>query len=151
MVFIGRFKLIADKPGHNGRFYLHSAGLKECFGNIIEARDYVSRFIDTHDHILRNYSYVLGAVWGDVKYGDKVIDLFGCKLDDWSDNPDVLPYTFKNGIYRSYSPSVYCGDTLILLGKEEEFRRAKKSLEDYIFYNPDLGGLFTGGHGDFFL
>jgi len=152
MVFVERFKLIANKPGHIGRFYLHSAGLEEVFGNETNARDHLSEFIDNHPAVFSPYTYVLGTVRGDVQSGDKLVDVFGFMLKNWSDNPDVYPWTVKNGVYI---PEVnichYCGDTLMLLGEEEKFRRTKKSLEEYIFHDPDLGELFQGSLGCFFL
>lgn len=152
MVFVERFKLLRKEPELTGRFYLHSAGLEEVFGTNINARDYLSECIDNHLAAFSLYSYVLGTVWGDLQSGDKLVDVFGFMLKNWSDNPDVYPWIVKNGVYTPQGNILkYCGDTLILLGEEEKFRRTRKSLEEYMFYDPDLGGLFQGSSSCFLL
>ena len=84
--------------------------------------------------------FFLAAVWGSKK--DKMIDLF--KYTDttkWPKNPDVSTFVFKNGVYQPDRKVITCGDTLIMLGAEEQFRRTTKSLDKYIEGCPKIPGL----------
>ena len=79
-----------------------------------------------------NLEYALAAMWGD--NGTKVVDLFGFRgvKDSWLRNPDVLSWDFRNGIFTR--GAITCGDTLIMLGKEEDYRRRKNAgLETYMY------------------
>lgn len=79
---------------------------------------------------------MLGYAWGDRKTNQKVIDLFGFNdINDWPGNPDVSAYVVRNGVLIR-DELICCGDALILLGREEEHRRKKESLEDYMSTMP---------------
>jgi hypothetical protein len=78
-----------------------------------------------------------------------MIDMAGLRdMEPWPGNPDVRTWVFENGFYvprthiNSHDDiSDTCGDTLIMYGREEEFRRTVSGLEEYINKYPDLGDL----------
>ena len=73
--------------------------------------------------------YILVALWADKE--TKIIDVFGFGdlAGEWPGNPDVQSWDFRNGIFTRGART--CGDTLVMLGKEEEHRRTTKNLVDY--------------------
>ena len=69
-----------------------------------------------------------------------MVDLFGFSdLDSrlvpikLPGNPDVDNYVFRNGVYTPERKTIVCGDGLIVLGAEEEYRRQEtKNLAEYL-------------------
>ncbi len=147
MAFIGRINLPDLKVPV--RAYVHEAGFNEAYkGDIEEAQAYLKDFMTDS---LRWYSgkeimkfdYLLGAIWG--KKDEKIIDLFGFSdISEWPGNPDVTSFVIKNGGYDtredddSFVESYTCGDTLIMLGEEEKYRRTTKSLDEYMRNPPEI-------------
>ena len=92
---------------------------------------------------IMKFDYLLGAIWG--KKDEKIIDLFGFSdISEWPGNPDVTSFVIKNGGYDtredddSFVESYTCGDTLIMLGEEEKYRRTTKSLDEYMRNPPEI-------------
>ena len=59
-------------------------------------------------------------------------------IQEWPGNPKVDSYVFQNGMWRPRARSVTCGDSLIMLGIEEQHRRTTKSRAEYLRIRPDL-------------
>ncbi|HLD39217.1 MAG TPA: hypothetical protein VJB05_02815 [archaeon] len=71
-------------------------------------------------------------LWGD--NGDRVAEVFGyghVDKKDWPSNPEIYNWVFRNGIHQPKKRQISCGDTLIVLGKEESVRRRTSSLGEY--------------------
>jgi len=119
------------------RAYLHSAGINEYGANktkqLASAMKYLgdaknsNSFKEISER--EKLEYILAALWADEE--TKIIDIFGFGdlTDKWSGNPDVQSWDFRNGIFTRGART--CGDTLVMLGKEEEHRRTTKNLVDY--------------------
>jgi len=127
-------RLTAAENNPPGKFYVHTAGFDKVFGPDDPTGNslaYVSQVMKTYQGRFNWYSFVIGIVWGDESNGDKVMDLFGYRgLKEWSGNPDVDLWVIRNGIYVP-DISTTCGESLVVLGKEEEFRKGTKDLDEY--------------------
>src|SRR3989344_7602383 len=130
MVFRSRFILSNGTPP--GRVYLHTAGLHEVFNNgdcEVVAQKYLLRVLHDQRFILKEFEFYLGLIWGNIKEKTKVIDFFGYKnIGEWPGNPDVVPFVVKNGFCFLNEPST-CEDSIIMLGKEGEYRRTLPDLK----------------------
>lgn len=125
--------------------YVHSEGLKEAFkGNPRKALSYAeSQFTRIENAILQgrvspsNPQYAILTVWGDTrkKRNRETIDafVFG-DIENWPGNPEFAAGVFRGkGILRLNGNNVRgCGDSLVMLGTEEEIRRRTDSLEEYV-------------------
>lgn len=127
------------------RAYVHTAGFTEVYsGEISQARDYLISIVNdpnSYYEDFRKSNFLLAAIWGSGK--DKIVDLFGLSdlnPEKWSGNPDVSAWVFRDGVYKP-DPQITCGDTLIMLGREEESRRTQPNLADYCNNYPNLGDL----------
>lgn len=138
-------RLVAPNRTPPARIYWHSAGANEVFLNDADkARIYVREILDEQRESLSHFDYLLGAVWGalwsdaKVPAEDKVLDLFGYNdTRVWPGNPDVHSYVFRNGEPSLRNP-ITCGDTMIVLGLEEEYRRNTHNLKEYMRTPPRL-------------
>ncbi|GEM_PF-2898159 len=126
-----------------GRGYFHTSGFNEIFGGNVDAQEsYAFEALRDNSSLLRDTDYFLVAIWGDVSKGDKVMDLFTYNgVYPWPGNPEVSAYVLRNGIYAPEERSITCGDTLMILGKEEEHRRQTTNLNEYIS-NPPVIELY---------
>ena len=133
------------------RAYVHRSGLKESFYSPTDEKEEISldekalmHMSDIYDEgknggvDLSKFQFVLSLIWGNK--GDKMVDLFGFSdLDSrlvpikLPGNPDVDNYVFRNGVYTPERKTIVCGDGLIVLGAEEEYRRQEtKNLAEYL-------------------
>src|SRR3989344_2642304 len=111
------------------RAYLHRSGA-ELYGDG-EADSHFMNTLAKNSNKFKELNYAILVLWGDLNNQQKVIDVFGFSgINPWPGNPDVSTLVFRNGIYSPLEHTT-CGDTLILLGKEEEYRRTTTSLENY--------------------
>jgi hypothetical protein len=131
------------------RVYIHTTGLEKCFGYnpLDQAKKHVKRTLDSLEEMKEiqkevpnlNFDYIIAGVWGDESTKEKMIDFVGYRVTgEWPGNPDISFWTSRSGVFDFSGEDVVCGDILIALGKEEEYRRTTKSLEDYISNPPEL-------------
>lgn len=147
MSFVGRFKKYnegGEKP-RGARVYVHSSGLEDVFGqeNTLEMAKtfFENSFRDAVGDKL--FDYFIACIYGDCSNGRRVpaIDFFGFTgINVWPGNPDVYAGVYKGGIY-SLGESPTCGDTLMLLGFEEFYRRMTMNLDQYLRVNPQIPEL----------
>lgn len=142
MGFIARLNFPTNIPPC--RAYVHTAGFEEVYsGEISKAADYLFSIVNDPGYkSFRKSDFLLAALWGSA--GNKMGDLFDLSdigpEKEWPGNPDVSPWVLKNGFYFQ-DDQIICGDTLIMLGREEEFRRKTSGLEEYCQRYPDLGDM----------
>lgn len=123
------------------RAYIHRAGLEVVYGNVEQARDYLMSQLESGLYdLISHYEYSIPIVWGNDKRKDKIIDVFGFDgvRDKWPGNPDVVNWVWYNGEFKTVeniNSVTTCRDTLILLGKEESYRRTTPNF-DYYIKNP---------------
>lgn len=142
MGFIARLNFPRRKPPV--RAYLHTAGFDKVYRTIENALDYFVKVLDKNSKENDRYSLILAAIWGQAAE-DKIryIDFFGfsdINKEKWPGNPDISAWVMQEGVCVP-KKEITCGDTLIVLGEEEKYRRKQKSLEKYISSWPNLGEL----------
>ncbi|MAG02845.1 hypothetical protein CMI42_05905 [Candidatus Pacearchaeota archaeon] len=130
------------------RAYLHQSGFESAYGRrISDVYDYLRATmgsLEAKGH-LEGFEYLIPIVWGNDE--DKFIDIFAYSdvTDNWPGNPDVSNLTVKGSLImprREELVTTTCGDGLILLGREEDYRRKTECLEYYLKEPPndeDLG------------
>ncbi len=127
------------------RAYVHLDGLDTAYcGNLHFAFDYFRRNI-RFDEGLKNRSskdgflYALAVIWG--KGTDRMADFFAFeKPDPWSSNPGTATWSYRNGFLV---PAITCGDSLIVFGQEESYRRTTKDISEFMERPPILVGNIT--------
>ncbi len=114
------------------RLYLHREFLTDGREPLVaagEARDHFLNIREKAPEVFTGLDYVLGILWKDPTSTN--LDLFGYKdIARWPGNPEVSNWVFKNGVFLS-TRNISCGDSLILLGREEHYRRTCANLETY--------------------
>ena len=131
------------------RAYYHNSGFIAAFTDKVKEIHIATKnhLIDTlkeNKGLIESGDYLLAMLWGDD--GDKMIDIFkysGVK-NNWKANPGVESLVMKNGIY-SPDKEITCGDGMIVLGQEEEYRRTTWNLKDYMEHSPEIRGLSRVG------
>ena len=133
--FLGSLKYISDELPPL-RAYFHNSGLVEAFGaekTVINAKKHLLESLIANSSLSADASYLIAAVWGEE--GNKMIDLFKySKLNGWPGNPTVSSFVIKNGVYAPERRDITCGDTLIMLGLEEQLRRRTVNVIQYMSY-----------------
>lgn len=135
------------------RAYIHSAGVGNVFGSEISAKEYFMEQLGSYlEGNFRGYDFAIAVIWASVgpstvnsrpQTNYRSIDIFGFSglRDNWLGNPDISNFVMTNGIFKPLEKPTdvtTCGDTLILLGKEEEYRRTTPNLEFYMNNPPNI-------------
>ena len=121
------------------RAYVHNFGFEGAYGNLNSAKDYLKSLIG---NIEGNFDYSLVMLWGEDSV--KMADVFLYHdINQWPGNPLVSASWFKENSVQPFD-GVTCGDGIILLGFEEQYRRIKRSLVEYVHGPPKLGELGLG-------
>ncbi len=144
MTFIARL----NHPEGRIRLYVHAAG-STLYGatleNAVSSADRHAQEVIAELAFFAGFDYFLGVLWGDQRREQRMFELWGFSdIRNWKEsNPDVAYWQFRNGIATPYiaSTGLTCGDTLIMLGEEEKYRRTTPNLETYLRGSPDLGPL----------
>ncbi|MDO8528791.1 MAG: hypothetical protein Q7S06_02780 [Nanoarchaeota archaeon] len=122
------------------RIYLHKAGL-ELYTNACTQHPYYQALNAAREQAIKHYyssmqenlpEWIIAAVWTAKVDGVRktILDVFENRdaVENWPGNPDVSTFNI-NGTDSTRASS--CGDTLMMLGLEEEFRRECPKPEDY--------------------
>jgi len=119
------------------RLYTHRFG-EELFNNSIEAFCYTEAALATLDSVAPDSLFYIAVTWGDKKTKSRICDLFAYSgINEWPGNPDVSSWIFNEGVLKQENP-ITCGDTMILLGLEEQYRRSCSDLSTYLSNGPVL-------------
>jgi len=143
LTFPNYHPLINRELSIKGRAYIHNCGLCEVYSDIYEAANYFARIVDDKHFPIR-FDYLIATIWAKSSTKEQIVDCFGYHVDQWPGNPDVTAWSINNGIYTHADRALKeltCGDTLIVLGEEEQYRRTTKSLEDYLSTRPKISGF----------
>ena len=143
MAFITR-QICKAIPGERPpvKAYFHEAGFQDVFGgDVANAQSYLLQAFHKQRFVLTPFDYIIAAVWGDVKTGDRVVDVFGYSdIHPWrTSNPDSDPYEIRNETWQPLKRM--CEDTQVILGREGEFRRQTDDLADFMRRWPDLPAI----------
>jgi len=94
-----------------------------------------------------NFQYLLAVLWGNSD-SERVIDCFGYSdISDanWPRNPEVEGWVMREGVYvqknKITQGGLTCGDSTIIIGKEEEYRRLCPNLKTFMEVPPKIPGL----------
>ncbi len=138
MPFIKRFSMPhAVKPT---RVYVHEAGFTDAYDHGKLPQAYIGKIFEGYAELFEPDDFLIMALWGD--NGKQIAEVFGYfEIDPWPGNPEVNSWVFRDGIYQREERQISCGDTLIVLGREEEARRKAPDLRSYMQNPPDVRDL----------
>ena len=127
------------------RAYIHEAGFEEVYGGDVEvARKRLEDVIRLSDWKERekqmNLQYILTTlIGGEEKYqGKPIVGFFGFfDIENWPGESKVKIFCYLKPDQREVILNVR-GDTLIMLGEEEKYRRTTKSLDEYMRNPPEI-------------
>jgi len=112
--------------------YPHRKALRASFTR--EANGCLERYVhelyEGHTELFEMSDYHIVVLWGES--GDRMADVWKFdRVADWGSGPraDVLVY---RELRREYDVGISAGDALIMLGKEEEWRRRAHDLVKYL-------------------
>src|SRR3989344_4406504 len=138
MVFAARY--IIPKSFPPVKAYLHTLEMNRAWGPLPASNNAPRHLRDVlmdYQDSFSGFEFLIAGLWGrnDKRGGiDKVIDIFGFQKipsDKWPGNPEVSVLIHEKGSLFVPQKEHTCGDTLIMLGIEEAFRRTTTSLEEY--------------------
>ena len=126
-----------------GRAYVHSGGFRESFrGDCVEALRYfreealpvIRGAVEEEGLTPKNPRYFLATIWGGEHTGTHNVDVFVFgDLETWSGNPQFAAGTIvERKLVVPSNKVVGCGDSLIMLGLEETFRRSTSNMRTYL-------------------
>lgn len=139
MPFLKRFSIPhAVRPT---RAYVHEAGFTDAYDSRFNRPEtYIGKIFEKHATVFEPDDFLIMALWGDD--GQQIAEVFGYfGINPWPGNPEVNSWVFKDGIYHPKQRNICCGETLIVLGREEEARRKSPSLQHYMQNPPEIGEL----------
>ncbi len=99
------------------------------------------------------FDYMLAAIWFNPKTQAKTIDFFGYSglEKDWKANPEINPFIVSKGLFVprtettidciSPGKNSFCGTTMVMLGREEDYRLTTRDIREYFAISPHLEGL----------
>ena len=127
-----------EEGRQKGRFYLHNTGILAYGADPIrEAKRQFSAATDFLHSQNKNYPWVIGILYGKE---EPIVELFVYSglgsVMDWPGNPDVDYGQFRSGKFIKNAQGLTCGDGMIALGREENFRRGCRSLDHYLAEAP---------------
>ena len=96
--------------------------------------------------LFRPAKYLLVALFG--KEGKRMAEVFGYgDFEDWPGNPTKYRWTFRHNVYMPKEQEDGCGDTDIVLGEEEKWRRSPEvhNTDTFMLKPPDVGNVLLGG------
>jgi len=124
------------------RAYVHRLGLESVYKDVNGANRYLVSQLESGlgDEFI-GYDYVIPIIGSDDKSGgNKLIDVFAFHESEDPGNPVVTIFNWYSGGAKSNSGNIATfGDYFMLIGKEEELRRMRSSLRDYLINPPNLG------------
>ena len=105
------------------------------------ASQYLIQMLVVNEELVKGADFLIAGLWGD-KDKNRMVDLIKYStFDKWGGNPVMENYVLQEGILRPEVKPGMCGDMLIVLGAEEQFRRTTLDIVDYMQRNPDIPGL----------
>jgi len=148
------FVAVHNSPKLSMRAYVHQAGLENFDGtssleNATNAIGHLNELMQKPETITTldfagakvgadEIEYLIAGVWHSGI--SPVIDFFKFSHEgEWPGNPQWFSYVFRNGVCQA-NDSSGCGDDLILLSREEEYRRQTKNASEYLSTPPKFSG-----------
>ena len=131
-----RAKINLNDAKFPGRLYLHNYGIEVFGSNPIPTAK--NEYRACLNKIGGDYLWVIGILWGD-DIPNSVVEIFAYNNIEkkiWPGNPEVDYFQFRSRFLIDKPRYLTCGDGLMILGREEEFRRHIKSLEVYLNSGP---------------
>jgi len=120
------------------RIHVSEMGYSDVFGgNEDQMKRYTSQVFSKHNHLFRKSNVLIGMLWADPITLAKTLDIFGLsKEEKWEDNLGIYSWVIHNNEHFPKDP-ISCGEGIIRLGKELEYRKTTKNIEDYLFSFPE--------------
>lgn len=104
--------------------------LQDVFRNEAEISAHLDELYGQHRETLDKGSYHILFVWN--LEGHRMTDVWTHDMKNWSDSGPLLEcFTFRD-LDTCEDAGIASGDSVIVLGREEELRRTLPNLEEYV-------------------
>lgn len=103
--------------------------LEEIFANKKEIKEHIEKLYEANKSIQKGDYHIL-FVWNLEKEG--MTDVWVHDMKNWSDSGPLLSCLTFRGLKECYDAGIASGDSIIVLGREEELRRKINSLKEYL-------------------
>lgn len=137
------------------RAYVFRNGINEGYsGDPVLAHN---TFLDALARVpFGKFDFVLAAVWYNPAGKARTVDFMGYSglSRNWKANPEIDPFIFREGIFvprheervSDIEPGKksFCGTTMRMLGREEDYRLRTVDIQEYFGIFPNLGDLEPG-------
>lgn len=116
--------------------------LEEVFNSKEDIKDHINELYNSNPSLKTGQYHIL-FVWNLNR--DRMTDVWIYEMENWSDSgPLILCKTFRK--YKECSDAgIASGDSIIVLGREEELRRQSKDIDSYVDRSNKLP-TFPEGH-----
>ena len=104
--------------------------LQDVYKNETEITAYLDRLYSKHAEALERGSYHILFVWN--LEGHRMIDIWIHDMKNWSDSGPLLECLTFRDLDTCEDAGIASGDSVIVLGREEELRRTLSDLEEYV-------------------
>jgi hypothetical protein len=104
--------------------------LQDVYKNETEITVYLNELYAKHSEALEKGSYHILFVWN--LDGHRMTDVWIHDMKNWSDSGPLLECLTFRGLDTCEDAGIASGDSVIVLGREEELRRTLSSLEEYV-------------------
>lgn len=144
MAFVDRFSVVGMENIPPVKAYLHAYQV-ETYGSdpVKTSRDYLISCLEKRSDKQQKSDFLLAAIWAED--GNKIIDFQGVTgiKSNWEANPGISAWKFEDGIYLPDPEEIWCEDVSIAFGREGEYRRANKTLSEYLSNWPRMDDLMV--------
>ena len=142
MAFVEKFVVNSLEGIPPVKAYLHECNVHAYGSNpLTESKKYLEKCLKMGGEKQQESDVILAAIWAED--GKRMIDFSGLSgiADNWEANPGVSGWKFENGLYVGNPKELWCGDVSIIFGREEELRRRKRDLSEYLGAWPEMDDL----------
>ena len=141
MTFVARFTLPNTRLPLIG--YIHGSGLAEAYGSFERAKQHAESIAEQRRLIYPIFA--IAALRGlPLDKGDysRIAEFFVYQgIKNWPGDPEVNVWVFADGVFHPNPKSIARGETIRMLGIEENHRQHTESLIEYLRLRPSLGDL----------
>jgi hypothetical protein len=103
--------------------------LEEVFSNKDEIIEHIENLYKQNSSLIKGEYHIL-FIWNLNK--ERMTDVWIHEMENWSDSGPLISCKTFRGYKECNDAGIASGDSIIVLGREEELRRNSKDMESYV-------------------